>query len=348
MTAPIVTPLRSRCEAVDLHQLVSDTLEQSSQYLSLGLASFESFSPSCALCWSFVAVSPNAALGPRVPKQTLIVKHGAEDSFGQVFSGEMIVPYFPGQLHIARAYETVSGKFYSCGNVCYSTNPYDQSPTRSKGHARGRIILQDSIDYSMVRSWIAACKEAHVNCNTPSFKTLKVINCKKRTVERTRDDEAYIALSYVWGSPTDAEEEPQDPSLFPARLPATVKMRSRSQYHSTITIYGLTGIVSVSTVEVQRKLRRSREWMRFTKAPRSSLLTSLVDISRRCTCQASAVLTNEQLYFECNVSACMETLCEPLRHPPAGIPSIRQTNVIPDIKTMGTVVINDYLMKPKD
>lgn len=53
--------------------------------------------------------------------------------------------------------------------------------------------------------------------------------------------------------------------------------------------------------------------------------------------------TNDQVYFECGVYGCMETLCQPLIHPPAGVPSIKLTNVIPDIKHTGTIIISDYL-----
>ncbi|KAI3318050.1 HET-domain-containing protein [Xylariaceae sp. AK1471] len=53
--------------------------------------------------------------------------------------------------------------------------------------------------------------------------------------------------------------------------------------------------------------------------------------------------TSDQVYFECCVYGCMETLGQALIHPPSGVPSIVTTGFMPDIRTAGTMAIKHYL-----
>ncbi|KAI0972309.1 HET-domain-containing protein [Xylaria arbuscula] len=341
-------------------------------HLSLGPASTESFVSWCGLCQFFIAISPDPGLGPRVPNQTIVIRDAAEENFGQFYSDGMLVPYSPGHLFVARESMTPSGKF------------------TADGLAKGRIIKSQSLDYSVIRSWIDDCKETHTVCLIPPFMPLKVIDCKGRVVTRAAKDITYVALSYVWGS-SATSEEPLVNGQLPIKLPATVEdaisvtlqlgysylwvdrycinqhggeekaqeiARMDEIYQGAEIVIidssgddpslGLPGVSRPRSVIQPHVTTTTQTLVSLLSYPRNQVVASKW-ATRGWTYQEGVLakrrlfFTNEQVYFECGVYGCMETLCQPIVHPFCGAPTIRITDAIPDIRSVGTMIINDYL-----
>ncbi|TRX89934.1 hypothetical protein FHL15_009206 [Xylaria flabelliformis] len=111
---------------------------------------------------------------------------------------------------------------------------------------------------------------------------------------------------------------------------------------------GLPGVSRQRSVTQPRVATRTHTLVSLMSYPLNQILTSKW-ATRGWTYQEGVLakrrlfFTNEQVYFECDVYGCLETLCQPMIHPPHGVPSIKHTNVIPDIKRSGTIIIRDYL-----
>jgi hypothetical protein len=68
---------------------------------------------------------------------------------------------------------------------------------------RGRLILGDSLDFDLLRSWLSRCSENHGSGCAPDTVTddfcLRVIDVGSRRVVEAPPSCRYLALSYVWG-----------------------------------------------------------------------------------------------------------------------------------------------------
>ncbi|KAI0452925.1 HET-domain-containing protein [Xylaria acuta] len=141
----------------------------------------------------------------------------------------------------------------------------------------------------------------------------------EKAQEIARMDEIYQGAEIVIVDATG-----DDPALG---LPGVSRHRSVIQPHVATTTHTLVSLMSYPLNQVLASKWVTRGWT----------------YQEGVLAKRRVFFTNEQVYFECSVNSCMETLCQPLIHPPAGVPSIRLTNVIPDIKSTGTIVISDYL-----
>ncbi|KAI0112545.1 heterokaryon incompatibility protein-domain-containing protein [Nemania sp. FL0031] len=62
-------------------------------------------------------------------------------------------------------------------------------------------IVPEYHDSSTTRGWIQYCQKYHKLClpTSSAVRGLRLIDCKSRTTRVAKDDDQYIALSYVWG-----------------------------------------------------------------------------------------------------------------------------------------------------
>lgn len=111
------------------------------------------------------------------------------------------VPQCTVLLTVARAEGTkdnVPRKWHQRG--CLGFRPMNQE----NPNCGPRLIFQQSIDYDLIRHWIADCKKTHTERCSPisvnTIQNLRVIDCKTRSVIDAPRDCRYVALSYVWGS----------------------------------------------------------------------------------------------------------------------------------------------------
>jgi hypothetical protein len=84
----------------------------------------------------------------------------------------------------------------------------------------GPRLVQDYVDYSVVREWMNFCKCKHgIACSISplqSIKGLRVIDCRTHAVMNAPIRCRYVALSYVWGCPRPNLTDDADPgSGFP-------------------------------------------------------------------------------------------------------------------------------------
>jgi hypothetical protein len=75
----------------------------------------------------------------------------------------------------------------------------------------GRLISPSSIDYQVIQGWLDFCTENHTSfCRQESPLSLhgfRVIDCSSRKIVCPGECCEYLALSYVWGTPSIAEPE---------------------------------------------------------------------------------------------------------------------------------------------
>ncbi|KAI0423998.1 HET-domain-containing protein [Xylaria sp. FL1042] len=117
-----------------------------------------------------------------------------------------------------------------------------------------------------------------------------------------------------------------DPALG---LPGVSRQRSVAQLRVATTTHTLVSLMSYPVNEISTSKWATRGWT----------------YQEGVLAKRRLFFTSEQVYFECGVYGCMETLSHPLIHPDSGVASIRLTNVISDIKSAGTIVISDYLIE---
>ncbi|KZL75832.1 hypothetical protein CT0861_00991 [Colletotrichum tofieldiae] len=103
---------------------------------------------------------------------------------------------------------------------------------------QGRQLLEERIDYGLVRSWIHLCESQHDTCRTaPGWKPVphfKLIDCESGRIINADSGQRfrYVALSYVWGSvPPEKYAYPRLPSDLPPvildSMRATMKLGFR-------------------------------------------------------------------------------------------------------------------------
>ncbi|KAI0865934.1 HET-domain-containing protein [Xylaria cubensis] len=141
----------------------------------------------------------------------------------------------------------------------------------------------------------------------------------EKAQEIARMDEIYQGAEIVI---IDAAGD--DPALG---LPGVSRQRSVTQPHVTTSTHTLVSLMPYPLNQILISKWATRGWT----------------YQEGVLAKRRLFFTNEQVYFECDVYGCLETLCQPLIHPPHGVPSIKHTNVIPDIKRSGTIIISDYL-----
>ncbi|KAN0108704.1 HET domain containing protein [Hyaloscypha variabilis] len=97
-------------------------------------------------------------------------------------------------------------------------------PEGTKGPVQ---IIRSEIDsFECVKDWISLCSRNHKMCNLETRTPVpgqKLIDCETRAII-PREGQPYVALSYVWGRPSDTSENlsSEDPSKLPANLPHTI------------------------------------------------------------------------------------------------------------------------------
>ncbi|KAI1738439.1 HET-domain-containing protein [Xylaria scruposa] len=141
----------------------------------------------------------------------------------------------------------------------------------------------------------------------------------EKAQEIARMDEIYQGAEIVI---IDAAGD--DPALG---LPGVSRQRSPTQARVATSTYTLVSLMSYPLNQILTSKWATRGWT-YQEGVLAKRRLFFID---------------EQVYFECDVYGCLETLCQSLIHPPRGVPSIKHTNVIPDIKRSGTIIISDYL-----
>jgi Heterokaryon incompatibility protein (HET) len=72
------------------------------------------------------------------------------------------------------------------------------------------VRKHDTVDYKKLRGWVTDCESYHEKCRIQEKflpPNSKVIDCNNRSVVRMPSTDAYVALSYVWGSGRSATRE---------------------------------------------------------------------------------------------------------------------------------------------
>jgi len=78
------------------------------------------------------------------------------------------------------------------------------------GLLRGRQVSSARIDFGLVSRWIELCDNNHEACRPPSKEPIghmKLIDCRTRRIVAASPEMEYVALSYCWGLPHDAEKQ---------------------------------------------------------------------------------------------------------------------------------------------
>lgn len=95
---------------------------------------------------------------------------------------------------------------------------------------QGRRLLEETIDYDFVRSWIQLCEDQHENCrrkgNLQPVPRLKLIDCEARRIIKPDPNRKYpyVALSYAWGSaPPEKYNYPNLPDDLPPVILDTMR-----------------------------------------------------------------------------------------------------------------------------
>jgi Heterokaryon incompatibility protein (HET) len=102
----------------------------------------------------------------------------------------------------------------------------------------GRLLCPHWIDFSILSGWISYCQSHHGGICDPLDMTsanagqenlrqvvrIKVIDCETRAIITAPEDCSYVALSYVWGSPStnQSTEEETTVGVLPDNVPTTV------------------------------------------------------------------------------------------------------------------------------
>ncbi|GKT42579.1 uncharacterized protein ColSpa_02760 [Colletotrichum spaethianum] len=103
---------------------------------------------------------------------------------------------------------------------------------------QGRRLLEERVDYGLIRSWIQLCERQHATCRTaPDWKPVlhfKLIDCESGRIINADSGRKfrYVALSYVWGSaPPEKYTYPRLPDDLPPvildSMRATMKLGFR-------------------------------------------------------------------------------------------------------------------------
>jgi len=113
--------------------------------------------------------------------------------------------------------------------VVPTSNATKSSPSE-RGPFGVRLIKPDAIDYRVLKDWIALCQRDHTSntsfCSVSrsvSFPSRKLIDCRDRRIVRAPDNCQYVALSYVWGCPTEQNINPDIGDRLPRSVPPTIK-----------------------------------------------------------------------------------------------------------------------------
>ncbi|CRK29057.1 hypothetical protein BN1723_001176 [Verticillium longisporum] len=95
---------------------------------------------------------------------------------------------------------------------------------------QGRRLLEETIDYDFVRSWIQLCVDQHENCrrkgNLQPVPRLKLIDCEARRIIKPDPNRKYpyVALSYAWESaPPEKYNYPNLPDHLPPVILDTMR-----------------------------------------------------------------------------------------------------------------------------
>ncbi|KAH6678649.1 heterokaryon incompatibility protein-domain-containing protein [Halenospora varia] len=89
-----------------------------------------------------------------------------------------------------------------------------------------RLIPPNQADFVLVKKWLQWCETNHQRCRKAKrrikIQGLRLIDCCNRRIVAPDDAVEYLALSYVWGSPSSIISEVALGSLLPSELPQTI------------------------------------------------------------------------------------------------------------------------------
>jgi Heterokaryon incompatibility protein (HET) len=88
-------------------------------------------------------------------------------------------------------------------------------------------LIDNTIDFSIVRDWLHLCETKHRPCSSllrqRSPSALTLINGCARRLEKHTDSPKYVALSYVWGSRPPVMSSKEHEFHFPIRLEQVIE-----------------------------------------------------------------------------------------------------------------------------
>ncbi|KAK7398459.1 hypothetical protein QQX98_012167 [Neonectria punicea] len=103
-----------------------------------------------------------------------------------------------------------------------------------------RMIPHGTVDWTILRSFLADCQRHHSCCSSmagqPLVNGLRFIDCKTKQLRQAMADDEYVALSYVWGEPdkkpfSDSDlidgKPPQAPRVIEDAIKVVVQMGYR-------------------------------------------------------------------------------------------------------------------------
>ncbi|KAE9976708.1 hypothetical protein EG327_007971 [Venturia inaequalis] len=123
----------------------------------------------------------------------------------------------------------VAGSFGPPGQIdsnglIYSTLPFPEGTANGWRNPMARRIEPDTIDFGVLRGWIAECDQNHlVQCQPPPIIPLRLINCKTRQIESPHSYKPYCALSYVWGGTGLEDDSDCNFLTLPFDMPSTIE-----------------------------------------------------------------------------------------------------------------------------
>lgn len=107
--------------------------------------------------------------------------------------------------------------------------PFAHFDGSSSEHYRYLRPVGPEVDFELVSQWVRYCDKYHTGTcrkspwSRHSTAASHVIDCKERKVVRISMPLKYLALSYVWGPPTDDDNDVSTKTGLPSTLPALIQ-----------------------------------------------------------------------------------------------------------------------------
>lgn len=96
-------------------------------------------------------------------------------------------------------------------DVNVSGDSEEPEPTPSSSSIATVVPIPPVIDFAILRSWISNCPpecRAARSWSDAEWDLVSLIDCQTRRVEKARKGARFVALSYVWGQPTEKNPRP--------------------------------------------------------------------------------------------------------------------------------------------
>jgi len=183
------------CTDIDLDTLLSRPHKTQAGQLAKKLSPALSWDDSCTLCRLFLSTMDPAwrKSTEKVPLRTYS-SNKMEDKFWNLISTNL--------LHLGYWKYLVS------------------QPEGTRGPVK--IVKNEISSFECIKDWISLCSRQHKICNLKAgihVPGQKLIDCETRALV-SRQHQSYVALSYVWGRPSDISE---DSFTLLAKLPNTIE-----------------------------------------------------------------------------------------------------------------------------